>query len=290
MAIQQTRFTGHVVLIPAIAILIVGMVIPLLMTLWFSFQYRNMMNPAVGGFAGLENYLYFVTDPAFGQAVKNTLLLVFGILAATIIGGVLLALLFDQPMWGRGMVRLLMIAPFFVMSTVAALVWKNMFMHPGYGLFAWIALKFGFTPIDWLGEYPLLSVAIIVTWELLPFATLILLTALQSLDGEQKEAARMDGAGAFARFFHLVLPHLSRPIAVVIMMETIFILAIFAEILVTTGGGPGNASTNITFLVYAQALLHFDIGAASAGGIIAILVAGMVAMFSLRSTGKNLTT
>ncbi len=290
MAGKQMRLAGRFALAPSVVVLIIGMLIPLLMTLWFSFQFYNLMNPAVGGFAGFENYTYFVTDPAFAQAIKNTLLLVFGVLAATVIGGVLLALLFDQPMWGQGIVRLLVIAPFFVMPTVAALVWKNMFMHPGYGLFAWIALKLGLKPVDWLGEFPLLSIGIIVTWEWLPFATLILLTALQSLDGEQKEAARMDGAGAFARFYYLTLPHLSRAIAVVILMETIFILSIFAEIFVTTGGGPGTASTNLPFLIYGQALLQFDIGAASAGGIIAVILANMVAIFSLRSAGKNLTT
>ncbi|OIS93576.1 sugar ABC transporter permease [Brucella cytisi] len=289
MAGKHMRLAGRLALAPSIVVLIIGMVVPLLMTFWFSFQFYNLMNPSLGGFAGLENYTYFVTDPAFGQAIKNTLLLVVGVLAATVIGGIFLALLFDQPMWGQGIVRLLVIAPFFVMPTVAALVWKNMFMHPGYGLFAWIALKLGFTPIDWLGEYPLFSVGIIATWEWLPFATLIFLTALQSLDGEQKEAARMDGAGALSRFRYLTLPHLSRAIAVVILMETIFILSIFAEIFVTTGGGPGTASTNLPFLIYVQALLQFDVGAASAGGIIAVILANMVAIFSLRSAGKNLT-
>ncbi len=255
MAGKQMRLAGRLALTPAVVVLFIGMVIPLLMTLWFSFRFYNLMNPAVGGFAGFDNYTYFMTDPAFVQAIKNTLLLVVGVLAATVIGGILLALLFDQPMWGQGIVRLMVIAPFFVMPTVAALIWKNMFMHPAYGLFAWIALKLGFTPIDWLGQYPLLSVGIIATWEWLPFATLIFLTALQSLDGEQKEAARMDGAGVFSRFRYLTLPHLSRAITVVILMETIFILSIFAEIFVTTSGGPGTASTNLPFLIYEQALL-----------------------------------
>lgn len=289
MAGKQMRLAGRFALAPSVIVLVIGMVIPLLMTFWFSFRFYNLMNPAVGGFAGFDNYSYFVTDPAFGQAIKNTLLLVVGVLGSTVIGGVLLALLFDQPMWGQGIMRLLVIAPFFVMPTVAALVWKNMFMHPSYGLFAWIALKLGFTPVDWLGEHPLLSIGIIATWEWLPFATLILLTALQSLDGEQKEAARMDGAGAFARFYYLTLPHLRRAITVVILMETIFILSIFAEILVTTGGGPGTDSTNLPFLIYVQALLQYDVGAASAGGIIAVILANMVAIFSLRSAGKNLT-
>ena len=107
-----------------------------------------------------------------------------------------LALLLDQPVIGRNFVRLMVIAPFFVMPTVSALVWKNLLMHPVSGLFAWIATLFGAQPIDWFNDAPLLAIILIVSWQWLPFATLILLTALQSLDEEQKEAADMDGASA----------------------------------------------------------------------------------------------
>ena len=96
----------------------------------------------------------------------------------------------------------------------------------------------------------LFAVILIVAWQWLPFATLILLTALQSLDEEQKEAAEMDGASALSIFIYLTLPHLARPITVVILIETIFLLTVFAEIFVTTGGGPGLATTNIAFLIY----------------------------------------
>ncbi|MNL35869.1 Inner membrane ABC transporter permease protein YcjO [compost metagenome] len=133
-----------------------------------------------------------------------------------------------------------------------------------------------------------MSVIVIVAWQWLPFATLILLTALQSLDEEQKEAAQMDGASAWSRFIYLVLPHLSRAITVVILIQTIFLLSVFAEILVTTNGGPGTQSTNLTFLVYAQALLQFDVGGASAGGIIAVILANIVAFFLMRMIGKTL--
>jgi sorbitol/mannitol transport system permease protein len=222
------------------------------------------------------------------MAIGNTLLIVVGVLLITVIGGILLALVLDQPFWGQGIVRLLVIAPFFVMPTVSALVWKNMFMNPVYGLFAWIARGLGLTPIDWLADVPLFSIILIVAWQWLPFATLILLTALQSLDGEQKEAAEMDGAGAVSRFIYIVLPHLARAITVVILIQTIFLLSIFAEILVTTNGGPGIQSTNLTYLVYAQALLQFDVGGASAGGIIAVILANIVAIFLIRLIGKNL--
>ncbi len=147
---------------------------------------------------------------------------------------------------------------------------------------------FGATPIDWFAQFPLLSIIIIVAWQWLPFATLILLTSLQSLDGEQKEAAEMDGAGLVARFWHLTLPHMARAITVVILIQTIFLLSVYAEILVTTNGGPGYASTNLPFLIYRTALLGYDVGGASAGGVIAIVLANIVALFVMRAVGKNL--
>src|SRR4029079_3401119 len=180
------------------------------------------------------------------------------------------------------------ISPFFVMSTVAALVWKNMMMDPNYGIFAWLTTRLGLAPIAWTQDYPLLSVIIIAAWQWLPFATLILLTALQSLDEEQKEAAEMDGAGTISAFFYITLPHLARPITVVILIETIFLLTVFAEIFVTTGGGPGLATTNIAFLIYLQALIQFDVGTASAGGLIAVVIANIVAFFLVRIVGRNL--
>ena len=218
----------------------------------------------------------------------NTLLLVGWVLVITVGLGTLLAVLFDQAFFGRGIARLLAIAPFFVMPTVSALVWKNMMMHPVNGLFAFFARSMGLEAVDWFGELPLTSIIIIVSWQWLPFALLILLTAMQSLDEEQKEAARMDGAGPFAMFFFIILPHLSRAIAVVIMIETIFFLTIFAEILVTTTGGPGLATTNLAFLIYIRALLEFDVGGASAGGVIAIILANIVAFFLIRAVARSL--
>ena len=142
--------------------------------------------------------------------------------------------------------------------------------------------------IDWFAQAPLFSVILIVSWQWLPFAALILLTALQSLDEEQREAALMDGAGEFSIFFYITLPHLARPIAVVILIETIFLLTVFAEIFVTTGGGPGLATTNIAFLIYSEALIRYNVGGASAGGLIAVVIANILAFFLVRIVGRNL--
>ena len=98
----------------------------------------------------------------------------------------------------------------------------------------------------------------------------------------------MDGAHYGQQLRYLVLPHMSRSIAVVVMIEMIFLVSIFAEIFTTTGGGPGHASTNMAFLIFTQALLNFDAGAASAGAVFAIILANIAAIFLIRMVGKNL--
>jgi sorbitol/mannitol transport system permease protein len=174
------------------------------------------------------------------------------------------------------------------MPTVSALIWKNMIFHPVYGLIASAMPLVGLRPIDWFADYPMLAIVIIVAWQWLPFAFLILFTAIQSLDQEQKEAARIDGAGPFAMFFFITLPHLKRAVAVVVMMETIFLLSIFAEIYTTTGGGPGNATTTLSYLIYSLGLQQFDVGLASAGGILAVVLANIVSFFLVRMLARNL--
>ncbi|MDM9620840.1 sugar ABC transporter permease [Rhizobium grahamii] len=288
MATLHTRSAARMMIAPSVILLFLWMIVPLVMTIYFSTLNYNLLSPGMETFVGFLNYKYFLTDPAFFSALINTLLLVLGVLLITVVGGIAFALLLNQDIYGQGIVRILVIAPFFVMPTVAALVWKNMFMNPVNGLFAHLAKAFGLQPYDWLANAPLFSIILIVAWQWLPFATLIMLTALQSLDEEQQEAAEMDGAGVVSKFIYIILPHMARAITVVILIQTIFLLSVFAEILVTTNGGPGTQSTNLTYLVYVQALLQFDIGGASAGGIVAVILANIVAIFLVRLVGKNL--
>ncbi len=286
MATQHSRSAARVMMAPAVFLLLVWMLVPLILTLWFStLDYR----PLRGIFeccVGVDNYVRFVASSAFVDSIVTTLQLVGGILLITTIGGVLLALLLDQPMWGQGVVRILVIAPFFVMPTVSALVWKNMFMNPVNGLFAHGFNALGLEPIDWLSQAPLFSIILIVSWQWLPFATLILLTAIQSLDSEQLEASEMDGAGPFSRFGFIILPHLARAVTVVILIQTIFLLSIFAEIFVTTGGAFGTRT--LTYLVYQRVIESQNVGLGSAGGIIAVILANIVALALMRVVGKNL--
>jgi sorbitol/mannitol transport system permease protein len=288
MATQQTKIAGRLLVAPSVILLFAWMIVPLVMTLYFSTLHYSLLDPDTTGFIGLQNYVYFLSDPNFLTALINTLILVGWVLVISVGGGVLVALLIDQPIFGQGLVRVMVIAPFLVMPTVSALIWKNMMMNPVSGIFAALSKWLGLPTIVWFTSFPMTSVIIIVAWQWLPFASLILLTALQSLDEEQKEAAALDGAGAFSYFFYIILPHIARAMTVVVLIETIFLLSVFAEIFVTTNGGPGDATTNITFLVYKQALLDFDVGGASAGGIVAVVLANIVAIFLMRIVGKNL--
>lgn len=273
---------------PSVILLLLWMIVPLSMTLYFSTIRYHLLYPERSGFIGWSNYEFFYTDPAFWPALLNTLVLVGSVLAISVVVGLAIAILIDRPFRGRGIVRVMLISPFFIMPTVNALLWKNMMLNPIYGLFAVAAQAVGAEPVDWLAQFPLLSVIIIVSWQWTPFAILIFMTSLQSQDQEQKEAALLDGAGFWARFWNLTLPHLSRPIAIVLLIQMIFHLSIFAEIYVTTGGGPGTRSTNLAFMIFSQALQGFDVGVASAGGVFAIILANIVAIFLVRIVGKSL--
>lgn len=281
---------ARVAALPAILPLFLWMAVPLAMTLYFSFIRYNLLSPdAVEHFRfTVFNYEYFFTDPNSLTALVNTFLLVSGVLLISVAVGIAIAVLFSRPFRGQGIARILAISPFFVMPTVAALVWKNLLMHPVNGLFAHLAALVGAQPLDWFSHIPLFSIILIVSWQWAAFAGLVLLTAMQSLDEEQRDAAAMDGAPPLAFFRYIIMPHLARPIAAVVLIETIFLLALFAEIFVTTGGGPGVETTNLAFLIYAQALLHYDVGGASAGGILAVVLANIAAVFLMRLVGKTM--
>ena len=219
MATRQTQVLGRALHAPPVILLFIWMIVPLAMTIYFSLLHYSLLNPGTESFVGLENYAYFLTDPAFLASLWNTLVLIGSVLVISI--GFVLALSLARPERDRPQYR----APHGDRSLLRHADGERPrleepSMHPVSGLFAWIATSLGMTPIDWFTDAPLFAVILIVSWQWLPFATLILLTALQSLDEEQKEAAEMDGARAVSTFIYITLPHLARPITVVILIET----------------------------------------------------------------------
>lgn len=286
MATKAARSAARIMMAPAVILLLGWMLVPLTMTLYFSFKRYLPLRGGDLGWTGFDNYVRFLSSSTFWPSVMTTLLIVGGVLVITVTLGILLAMLLDQPMWGQGIVRILVIAPFFIMPTVSALLWKNMFMDPVNGLFAHLFRAFGAEPVVWLTDAALPSIIMIVSWQWLPFATLILLTAIQSLDSEQLEASEIDGAPPLSRFAYIVLPHLGRAITIVVLIQTIFLLSIFAEIFVTTSGA--FETRTLTYLIFQRITDSQNIGLGSAGGVYAIILANIVAIFLMRIVGKNL--
>ena len=285
---SRQRLSMLLLVAPAVGVLLIWMIVPLALTIWFSLHRYNVLYPERFGFVGLRNFQLLLNDPTFWSAMVKTLILVGASLVVTVVLGVILALIMERDFPGRSIARLMALAPFFVMPVVAALVWKNMLMHPVYGLLSWVESSLGLPVVDWLQNWPMTSIIIIVAWQWTPFAMLVFLTALQSMPEEQKEAAWLDGANPIQMFFSIILPHLSRAITAVVMIESIFFLSIFAEVFTTTGGGPGQATTTLTYIIYARAFLEWNVGAASAGGLFAVVLANLVAIFLIRLVARNM--
>ncbi|SMX26508.1 Inner membrane ABC transporter permease protein YcjO [Pelagimonas phthalicica] len=298
---------------PAVLLLLVWMLIPLGMTLYFSFI-RYVLNnlrrpewttPSLSNWRGFGNYEFVLNSKDFLLAIQNSLLIVCSILFLTVILGVLIAVLINKAFAGQGIVRVLLISPFFVMPAVNAVLWINMILDPVLGLQG-IAVGSINDLLDALRAAPLVggffslwpelepisfratqtsayAVIIMVTWQWTPFAVLIFMTSLQSEDQQQKEAAVLDGAGTWSQFRFLTLPHLARPIAIVVMIQAIFHLSLYAEIEIVSRG---NGNKNLPYLIGEFA--NNNIGAASATGIFAVILANIVAIFLLRMIGKSL--
>tara|TARA_B110000003_G_scaffold62794_1_gene63228 strand:- start:45 stop:983 length:939 start_codon:yes stop_codon:yes gene_type:complete len=298
---------------PAVLLLLVWMLVPLSMTLYFSFiryvlnnlRRPEWTNPNISNWRGFGNYEFVVNNKDFLLAIQNSLVIVFGILILTVALGILIAILINKPFQGQGIVRVLLISPFFVMPAVNAVLWINMILDPVLGLQG-LAVDGLNGIVDDLCNLPVLggffslwpelepisfratqtsayAVIMMVTWQWTPFAVLIFMTSLQSEDQQQKEAAVLDGASTWAQFRFLTLPHLARPIAIVIMIQAIFHLSLYAEIEIVSRG---NGNKNLPYLIGEFA--NNNIGAASATGIFAVILANIVAIFLLRMIGKTL--
>jgi len=270
--------------LPALAYMIVLTQIPFLLAVWFSLHAWNLLVPSEGfPFVGLANYITeFGKDPNFWPIMGNTLQLVLGSIIVALVSGTVLALLLNRPIRGRSVLRGIAIVPFLVTPSVMALIWRDLFLSPTSGIVNWLLHFIGIPNVAWFSTFPLQSIIFIVAWEWTPFVMLVILAGLQSVPGEVIEAAKVDGANAFATFWRVVFPLLRKPYEIAILFGTIFIFQTFGEIYVTTAGGPGIATNTLPYYTYRTALNSFQIGQAASLGVIGVIVAILVARGMLR--------
>src|SRR5690606_3525108 len=262
--------------------------LPFLATLVISSLHWNSLLPDETRFVGLANYVEVFTDPDLRQAVITTIILTVTVVLVSLVLGLGIALLMNKKFFGRGLARTLMISPFLVVPVAAALLWKHALLNPTYGLvngtLTWIWSAFGSTTppqLDLLSDSPLLAVELSLIWQWTPFMMLILLAGLQSLPVEPVEAARVDGAGPFAIFFFVTLPHLRPYLELGGLLGSIYIVQHFDAVFTLTSGGLGTA--NLPYEVYRTFYIANEYGLASAVGVVVVIGSLIVATFALRT-------
>ena len=279
---RRDRWQRRLPLLPALVYTVVVTQIPFLVTLWYSFQSYFWNTPSPARFNGLSNYKTVFTNPSFRSSLVRSVVMTATAVILAMILGVIFAMLLDRKFIGRGVVRTLIITPFLVMPAAAALVWAGPMLDPNFGLLNYLLQPFGVHHVAWLSTHALGSVIVVMIWQWMPFMTLIILAGLQSQPQDTLEAAKVDGAGAFATFRELTLPHLRPYIELGVLLGSIYLVNVFDAVRLMTNGGPGTSTTNLPFYLFQQVNNAFDIGGAAATGVVTVVLTIIVATFALR--------
>lgn len=285
----MARSTRMLLIAPAIIYLAALTQAPFILTLYYSFQKWILTSPELGvSFVGFENFAYTLFgDTTFRAAVINLVVITAGIVVTSLIFGMILALLLHRKFPGQGIARSLAIAPFFVMPTVNAVVWKNLLLNPVFGFVSYFTTHIGLPRIDILAQFPKTGIITMAVWQWTPFMMLILLAGLQSVPDEIREAAEVDGANPWEEFRYITFPLLGPFVQLSVLLATIYVLQLFGEIFVATQGGPGSATTTLPYYVYETISQANDVGTSSAQGVCAVIIASIIATFLLRLLART---
>lgn len=284
----QRRF-GFLLTVPAILAFVALILGPFLYSLWLAFHEYRLTSPAPE-FVGVRNLRQLAADPYFWQAWRNTLVFVGTTTFVTTAMGTLYALLMNEAIRGRTIIRAASLFPWVFPSTVTAVLWAWL-LNGQYGVVNAGLISLGIIdqPMFWLSNDTgaMMGVVIAKTWLSVPVVMLFVLAALQTVSQEQVEAARIDGASDYAVVRHIVIPHISRTLGIVIVLQAMGNLQHFDVIYAMTGGGPVRATTVLSIEVYRRAFENWDLGMASAIGIIWFLTITVFAIIYLRMLLKD---
>jgi len=254
---------------PAVALIVVFFVVPVLVGFWLSFTDFDIYaigDPSVLRVAGAGNYAQVLRDHEFWNALRNTLVFVFvgGPLSVLVSLGAAV-LVNAKRAKARGFFRVVFFTPVVTTLVAVAIVWRYLY-HPHYGLIDWGLSKIGLPVVDWLGDprFALLGIILLTVWKNFGYNMLIFVAGLQSIPEEYYEAAALDGAGGWQRFVHVTLPSLGPTFLFVGVITMTSQFQIFAEPYVMTQGGPLRATVTVVLLMYEQGFRWWRMGLASA--------------------------
>ncbi|MFC5758423.1 carbohydrate ABC transporter permease [Rhizobium sp. GCM10022189] len=260
---------------PSLILIIAVMLVPLVVGVSYAFRDIQLLNPFSGGFVGIEHFRALSQDKAFYGALRNTLWWTGASVILQFIFGLILALLLDKPFWGRGVIQALVFLPWAVPSFLAGLNWAWLF-NPVIGPIPhWLfALGLMSEPGNILSDpqYAMWGPIIANVWWGIPFFAITLLAALQAIPRDLYEAASIDGAGWFQRFWSITLPFLAPTIAITVMLRTVWISNFADLIVVMTGGGPADRTQIVASYIFTQAFKRLDFGYASAIALVLLVL------------------
>lgn len=276
---------------PGVLALLLTTTFPLLYLIWNSFHHINLAMPYLDGFVGLDNYVQMWGDNRFWHALGLTAIYTFTTVALQLGVGLGLALMVLQIPAAQWLFRIVAILPIVLAPVVVGLFWRTLMLAPEFGMVDYLARALGFGQVNWLGSPTpaLISVIVIHTWQWTPFAFLVLLASLASLPPDVFEAARIDRANAFQRFWHITLPLLRPAIVIVVIMRSMIALSAFAAIFAATGGGPGTATEILNLYAYKTSFveLNFGYGSALAVALLVITMAISAVLFRFRTVRRG---
>ncbi len=278
---RRDKWRRRLPLLPALLFTIVVTQVPFLVNIWFSLQKWRIVPPRGPDFIGLENFTKGYSNQFFLEAVTISVLMTAAAVLLSLLIGTGLALLLDRQFFGRGIARTLLITPFLIMPVVAGLVWKNQIFSSTFGVLNALIEAIGFDTIPFVERFPFWSIVTVLVWQWSPFMMLIILAGLQGQPTDILEAARVDRASNRGIFTQITLPLLRPYMELGIVLGAIYLLQVFDQIEVMTGGGPG--STNVPYFVYQRSIGGgWDFGLAAAYSIIVVIATIIIATFALR--------
>jgi multiple sugar transport system permease protein len=268
-----SQLAGAVLVAPAAFLMSLVVVAPFVYVFWQSFFEKR------GSTIGLGNFRWLL-GPGFAPSLVATLEIGIGSVVLEVAAAVPLALLLNQPLPWRGVMRSLVTLPW-ALPTIAVATAFSWLANTNYGLFDQLAMASHLLkePIAFLGDpaWALPAVTLAHAWKGLPLVFIIILSALQSLPPEQLEAARVDGASSWSQFLFVIVPHLKWSIALAGVLSGIYNFSLFDITFLLTGGGPAGATLTLPLLLYNQAFRGLDFGRAAAVGLV-IFIAGLISL------------
>jgi ABC-type sugar transport system permease subunit len=270
----RERF-GYMLVMPALILVLALNLAPMIQGLIMSFQRQNLIRPNPNDFIGINHYIQALfRDPDFWSSTFNTVYWTVGSVTGAYLLSLALALLLNNEIWGRGFFRALFLIPWVVPDVVTALLWKWVYSDQ-YGIANFLLLKLGLidSPLLYLSspDAAMPSVILVRIWQLYPIMTVVLLASLQNVPKEIIEAAKIDGANAFQRFWYVTFNYIRPTSTIIILLAAIWTFQAFDVVYLLTGGGPAGATQNLAIMVYTKAFWSSQLGYAAAIGVLMLL-------------------